>query len=182
MRITHTWGIAAWERKLAFPCDDFIQKYDPACTLYRGITIKAPVSLVFQWVSQLRVAPYSYDCIDNDCKLSPRQLIPNLPPLELGQIVMSCFEVIDFEMDKSITIRAIPKGYGKFHLQDIVVSYLIIPQKENSCRLLVKGLMKFHKTLSGRIMKRLIPGLDLLMMRKQFYNLKMLAEREGEDS
>ncbi|MEN6327332.1 MAG: hypothetical protein ABFD18_14165, partial [Syntrophomonas sp.] len=169
-------------RKLAFPCDDLIQEYDPACTLYRGITIKAPVGLVFQWVSQLRIAPYSYDWIDNGGKPSPRRIIPDLPPVEIGQAVMGHFEIVDFQIDESITIEATAAGHSKYQLKALVVSYLIKPQDEKYCRLLVKGLMKFRKNPAARIMKRLIPRLDLIMMRKQFLNIKMLAEREGEDS
>jgi len=178
MRIANTWGMTSRERKLAFPCDHMITEYDPACTLYRGITIKAPISTVFKWVSQLRIAPYSYDWIDNRGRPSPRRLIPDLPPLELGQIIMSGFEIIDFEMDKSLTFRATPAGLRKYQLQDLVVSYMIRPQDDQSCRLLVKGLMKYRKNLAGRLVQRLMPGLDLIMMRKQFINLKMLAERK----
>lgn len=181
MGIADSWGINSRERELVFPCDNFIKEYDPACTLYRGITIEAPISTVFKWVSQLRIAPYSYDWIDNHGRPSPNRLLPDLPPLETGQIVWNIFELIDFEMDRSLTLRATPAGLKKYQLQDLVVSYLIYPQDNQTCRLLVKGLMKYQNNLAGRLVKCLMPGLDLIMMRKQFLRLKMLAEQQGEE-
>ncbi len=181
MRIFNSWGITSHERELAFPCDNSIKEYDPVCTLYRGITIEAPISTVFKWVSQLRIAPYSYDWIDNHGRPSPRRLLPDLPPLEPGQIVWNIFELLDYEINKSLTLRATPAGLRQYQLQDLVVSYLIYPQDDQSCRLLVKGLMKYRKNLAGKLIQCIMPGMDLIMMRKQFLNLKMLVERKGED-
>ncbi len=181
MRTVNNWGMTSQERKLVFPCDNYIKEYDPAFTLYRGITIKAPMSTVFKWVSQLRIAPYSYDWIDNHGRPSPNRLLSDLPPLANGQIVWNIFELIDFEIDRSITLRATPAGLMKYQLQDLVVSYLIYPQDNQTCRLLVKGLMKYRNNLAGRLAKYLMPGLDLIMMRKQFLRLKMLAEQQGEE-
>ena len=74
--ISETWGTTPEERRLAFPCDNLIAEADDA--LYRGVTVNASPSTVFRWLCQMRVAPYSYDWIDNGGKRSPAALTPGL--------------------------------------------------------------------------------------------------------
>lgn len=176
-----TWGMASHELDIIFPCDNWEIEYDPACTVYRGITIEASPDIVFKWISQFSIAPYSYDWIDNRGRISPRRLIPDLPPLVAGQIIWGIFELIAFEINKSLTLRAAPSGCRKFQFEDFIMSYLIYPQTDQSCRLLVKGLVKYRSNLAGRIIECLMPGLDLIMMRKQLLNIKMLAERKEKE-
>lgn len=177
----NNWGMTENECGLVFPCDYMIKEYDPASTLYRGIAINAQQDTVFQWVSQLRIAPYSYDWIDNRGRTSPRKLIQDLPLLEAGQAIMGIFELIEFEINKSLTFRAKPEGLRKFQLQHLVASYLIYSIDDRSSRLLFKCLMKYRSNPAAKFMQRLMPCLDLVMMRKQFLNLKILAERSGEE-
>ena len=69
--LSRTWGTETRERLRDFPCDRFLERFDDA--YYRGITIHAHREIVFRWLCQLRVAPYSYDLIDNLGRQSPRQ-------------------------------------------------------------------------------------------------------------
>ena len=179
MGMANNWRTTAYERGMVFPCDCRIKEYDSASTLYRGISIKAPPGAVFKWVSQLRIAPYSYDWIDNRGRSSPRRLIPDLPPLDSGQTIMGEFEIVAFEMDKSLTFRAKREALRKYQLQDLVASYLIYPADDQTSRLLVKCLMKYHGNPVAKCTQCLMPWLDLIMMRKQFLNLKLLSERKG---
>src|SRR5260221_260239 len=80
-----TWGSTAEERRATFACDRHLPRHDDA--LFRAVTVAAPAALLFRWLGQLRVAPYSYDWIDNFGRRSPRQLTAGLDDLRVGQPV-----------------------------------------------------------------------------------------------
>jgi hypothetical protein len=101
--LIHTWGTQPHERALTFPCSQLIPAPDDV--FYRGITIQAQPHVVFRWLSQMRVAPYNYDWIDNLGRKSPRRLTPGLDDLATGQEVMQIFELVDFARDQHLTLR-----------------------------------------------------------------------------
>ncbi|HLN98987.1 MAG TPA: hypothetical protein VK208_11045 [Pyrinomonadaceae bacterium] len=162
---------------MTFPCDDFIAQPDAA--LYRGVTINASPKTVFRWLCQLRVAPYSYDWIDNGGQQSPQGLTPGMEDLAVGQEVMRIFNLTAFAQDRQLTLQLKPKSGAAKTFGDVGVSYLIIPlnsQATTCCRLLVKLVAKYPSGLYGRMMRALLPWGDLIMMRRQLLNLKRLAE------
>jgi hypothetical protein len=57
----------------SYPCDDFVAS--SALQAWRGVRVEAPATAVWPWVAQVRLAPYSYDCIDNLGRRSPRQVV-----------------------------------------------------------------------------------------------------------
>ena len=175
MSVSETWGTDAAERQLAFPCDNSLPHVD--AELYRGITISAPAHVVFRWLCQFRAAPYSYDWIDNGGRQSPQQLTPGLDQLEVGQDVMTIFTLTSFSPDQHLTLRLKPTRRAKSIFGDIVVSYLIVPQGDSSCRLLVKLVVHSPTSLRGRLLRSFLPWGDLIMMRKQLINLKRLSEQ-----
>jgi len=166
------WGIKPDETGLDFPCDRLDAPFDTA--YYRAITILSPPDLIFRWLCQMRVAPYSYDWIDNFGRQSPQKLIPGLDKLEIGQDVMMIFEIEDFEPGHSVTIRL--KRKLRF-VADAVISYMIVPSESGDCRLLVKILMDYPRWMAGFFMRIFFPWGDLIMMRRQLMNFKKLAER-----
>src|ERR1043165_6990385 len=87
--VAYTWGTTAAERALPFPCDRWVTQADEP--LFRGVDVDAPAPVLFRWLCQLRVAPYSYDWIDNFGRRSPRELVPGLDALAVGQPVMTFF-------------------------------------------------------------------------------------------
>ena len=174
MNLSETWGTNAAERQLSFPCDRSLAHID--AQLFRGITINTSPEVVFRWLCQLRVAPYSYDWIDNGGRRSPQQLIPGLDQLEIGQDVMTIFTLESFAPNEHLTIRLKSSGSAKAVFGNIAVSYLIVRQAETVCRLLVKLVVEYPRTLRGRLLRRVLPWGDLVMMRKQLINLKRLAE------
>jgi hypothetical protein len=171
--ISHTWGTTLEERQLVFPCDPLI--VNPDDILFRGISVNATPAILFRWLCQLRVAPYSYDLIDNGGQQSPPQLIPGLDHLELGQSIMTIFDLVDFAQNEHLTIR-IRESKAMKVFGDIAVSYLVVSKEGKSSRLLVKMLVKYPKSLRGAAAKRVLPWGDLIMMRRQLLNLKSLAE------
>ena len=173
--VSQTWGTAAHERELTYPCDRFIPQ--PEAALYRGVTINAPAEIVFRWLCQMRVAPYSYDWIDNGGRRSPQALTPGLDNLAVGQDVMRIFNLIDFERDRQLTLRMKPGSNASKTFGDIAVSYLIVAVSPNSCRLLVKLIADYSQGPKGFFMRAFLPWGDLVMMRRQLLNLKHLAEQ-----
>jgi len=180
--LSETWGTEQQERSLAFPCDDLISQPDAA--LYRGITIDAPPRTVFRWLCQMRVAPYSYDWIDNGGVQSPRKLTPGLDYLAIGQEVMRIFNLVGFEQDSHLTLRLKTKSSASRTFGDIAVSYVISPLDQpptTRCRLLVKLTAKYPAGLQGKMMRAVLPWGDLIMMRRQLLNFKQLAENSQDD-
>jgi hypothetical protein len=127
------WGSTADERAASYPCEEFVPEADLA--VYRAIDISAPVPVVFRWLCQLRVAPYSYDLLDNLGRRSPRELTPGADELEAGQRIMTIFHLASFEPDRHITI--VCDGIGKKLLGDVSSTYTVA-SAENGSRLVLK--------------------------------------------
>ncbi len=169
--IAHAWGSTAADRALAFACDGVLG--EPADALYRAIDVAAPPERVFRWLCQLRVAPYSYDWIDNLGRQSPRMLTPGLDDLAVGQRVMTIFDLVAFEPGRHLTLRLRRRG-GLFG--DVAVTYLVVPRPPDGSRLVVKLRWRYPTVPVGWLACRLLPWGDLVMMRKQLLTLKALAE------
>jgi hypothetical protein len=171
---SHNWGTTATERELIFPCDRILSSPDDS--LFRGVTIHASPAIVFRWLCQMRVAPYSYDWIDNGGRKSPHELSPDLEQLEVGQNVMRIFDLVEFDRDRHLTLRVKPGTRAAQSFGDIVVSYLIVAGEPGLCRLLVKLIAQYPRGAKGWFMSRVLPWGDLVMMRRQLLNFKQLAE------
>jgi hypothetical protein len=167
------WGSTAGERAESYPCEEFVPDADLA--VYRAIDISAPVPVVYRWLCQLRVAPYSYDLLDNLGRRSPRELTAGAEELEEGQRVMTIFHLASFERDRHLTI--VCDGIGKKLLGDVSSTYRVGPAGDGS-RLVLKLVCD---PPGGRLLaapyRWVMPWFDLFMMRKQFLNLKRLAEK-----
>lgn len=157
---------------MCFPCDDLIQR--PDGVLYRGVGVDAPPEMVFRWLCQLRVAPYSYDWIDNLARQSPRQLVPGLDDLEVGQRFMTIFHLVSFEEGRSITVDSTTAAFGR-----VAVTYTVEPAEIPRCRLVAKVVFQTPQGVIGRALKLFLPGGDLIMMRRQLLTLKALSERDA---
>jgi hypothetical protein len=157
---------------MSYPCEEFIPDADIA--VFRAIDIFAPVPVVFRWLCQLRVAPYSYDLLDNLGRRSPRELTPGVDELEVGQRIMTIFHLASFEHDRHVTI--VCDGIGRKLLGQVSSTYAVTPADEGS-RLVLKLVCI---PPGGRLLRApyrwVMPWFDLFMMRKQFLTLKRLAE------
>jgi hypothetical protein len=158
-----TWGSTAAERARPLACDGHLP--DAGTVVHRAIDIAAPPDMVFRWLCQLRAAPYSYDVVDNFGRRSPQHLTPGLDELAVGQRFMTIFDLVEFERDRHITLVV---RRGRFAFGTAAVTYAVSPDAEDGTRLLVR--------IASRRSSRLLPWLDLVMMRRQLLNLKRLAE------
>jgi hypothetical protein len=163
-----SWGADADECAARYPCDELVAGADQ--TLFRAITVRAPVAVVFRWLCQLRLAPYSYDWIDNRGRRSPRRLVPGVEDLAAGQRFMTIFTLTDFETDRQITVYTDHRLFG-----EVGITYLVTP-RDGATRLVVKLRVRFRRTPTGRVLRRVLPLGDLVMMRKQLRTLRRLAE------
>jgi hypothetical protein len=160
MMVVLNWAATPSERAASLPCDALGS--DASTQADRAISINASSALVYSWLCQLRVAPYSYDILDNFGRRSPRQRTPELRQLEIGQRFMTIFTLQSFVECEEITIKT----------KRVVVTYAVGPS-ETGARLHVRVLFEVPRCV-GRVAAL---G-DLVMMRKQLLTLKSLAERE----
>ena len=156
-RFGYSWGESADERVARYPCDELMP--EPEQSVYRAIDVDAPAPLVWRWFCQLRVAPYSYDWIDNWGRRSPRELTPGLENLALGQRALSFFEIAAFEPDRSITLHAKKSVFG-----ELVASYCVAPRSDDRSRIVVK-LVVIYPRRAAFVMRHLPPLGDWIMMR-----------------
>lgn len=171
--IPWAWNTTPQERAARFPCDRYLDP--PVWRLTRAITITAPPATVFRWLCQLKVAPYSYDWLDNRGRRSPRRLTPGTERLAPSQRFL-VFELVEFEEGQSLTGVVQPRFeriYGP-----LAGTYAIQPRHDGSCRLVVR-LDAAAATPWQRLRGVLLAWGDLIMMRKQLRTLKQLAELQA---
>jgi len=164
--VCYSWGTTPEERLLSFPCDSVLERFDDI--YFRAVSIEASPEIIFRWLCQLRVATYSFG--------NSPGLTPGLEKLEIGQHVMDLFDIVGFDYSHHLTIRT-RKGTRESKIYgDVAVSYVIIPESENRCRLLVKYRIRYPKIL-GILLRFVLPWGDLIMMRRQLHNFKKLSEQ-----
>ncbi len=173
-RIPYTWGARTGELEQELGCD--IELPDADQVMLRAVDVAAPPATVFRWLCQLRIAPYSYDWIDNGGRRSPRTLTRGLEDLELGQPFMRIFELVAFDYGRELTLRMRdPRALRAFG--HVAITYCVRPAPNGRSRLLAKLAVRYPRGLSGKLGRALLPAGDLLMMRKQLLTLARHAER-----
>ena len=145
---------------------------DPYRTYLRAVDVAAPAAVVFRWLCQLKVAPYSYDWVDNGGRRSPRELTPGAEQLATGQQMM-IFQLVDFQLDRQITLVALPAATRWFG--PLALTYQVTDRPAGSR--LVCCLDVTAKSWPERVRRKFLAAGDLVMMRKQLLTFKELAER-----
>jgi hypothetical protein len=171
----HAWGTTAEERSMSFPCDSHVSP--PLVSQYRGVDVLAPKEIVYRWLCQIRVAPYSYDWFDNFGRQSPRQLTPGLERLAVGQPLLVMFRIVDFVENEHITVLG--ETFEWIAGQKLAMTYLIVPRTSTSCRLISK-ITGRHGPLTylNRLRREYAPIGEFPLMRKQLLTMKRLAEKQ----
>jgi hypothetical protein len=186
--IALTWGSTERERQLRYPCDRYLPDNDEA--YFRAIDVNAPTPTLFRWLCQLKVASYSYDWIDNLERLffegkeriplpdSPQELTPGAEILAPEQRFMGVFKLVEFEPNRHLTmVMDAPLAVEVFG--EVAASYVIFPKTPHSCRLVLKGLLRYPRNSVWSGMRWVLPWGDLWMMQQQFRTLKRLAETQA---
>jgi hypothetical protein len=146
--------------------------------LLRCIEVRADASDIFVWLKQLRIAPYSYDFIDNRSIKSPEYIIDNLPPLKVNSHFLLSFHILEF-MENSYIV-------GRFcepinppldrYMKDMFIEYRIAEQGTKTqlwCK--IKGYI--NTDISSKGFFFVFSVMDKIMITKQLRNIKKLSER-----
>lgn len=161
------WGSTAQERARTWPAQELLP--DPDLLLHRAVDVAAPADVVFRWLCQLKVAPYSYDWVDNLGRRSPRTLTPGAEQLAVGQTVTTVFRIHSFVPGESITLLLRGKGW-------MAVTYAAVPVDAARTRLVVVLVTRRPRRPWTPLTDALLAWGDAVMMRKQLLTLKQLAE------
>ena len=164
------WGVTDDEVTRSFPCDSWVTR--PTLVAWRGVTVRASAVDLWPWVSQIRLAPYSYDWIDKGGRRSPQELVAIPPPApgdpftcaagkRLGRIV---------SVDPPHQLTGLIAG--------AVISYVL---EEGCDGRATRLLMKITTDLPRPLVPVLAVG-DLVMARRQLLNLKQLAEHNSRST
>lgn len=172
------WGATPAELGAPFACDALDFAADDV--FHRAVDVAAPGPLVFRWLCQLRVAPYSYDLVDNFARRSPPQLTPGLEQLAAGQRAMTIFRIVAFG-SRDLTLRLGVRPVAGF-MGDFAGTYRVFDVTPTASRIVVRILVKYPRGVYGRLLRRAMPLLDLVMFRKQLLTLKRYAERDARGS
>lgn len=169
------WGATSEECARVYPCDERDFAHDDAYV--RAIDVAAPPDLVYKWLCQLRVAPYSYDLLDNFGRRSPPRRTPALEALAPGMTVMTIFRIVAFDWGRTLTIQ-LGSRMGAAAMGTFCGSY-DVRARDSGARLVAKILVRYPGGWYGRILERAMPTLDLIMFRKQLRTLARYAERDA---
>ena len=159
------WGVTDDDVARRYPCDDHLT--DPSWAAWRGVTVQAPPAAVWPWLVQVRLAPYSYDWIDNRGRRSPQELralpdpVPDEPFTASGG--RPAGRVLAAEREAHVTVT----------IMGAVMSYVLVPAAPTGPTRLLMKLVGEH----NRLVAPLLCVGDLVMARRQLLNLKRLAER-----
>ena len=173
--IPWVWGATPDEVAAEYACDRFVAGPTMAC--FRAVESTAAPDSQYRWLCQLRVAPYSYDLLDNFGRQSPRTLTPGTEDLEVGQAFMTIFRLVDFTPGRQLTLQ-LDDPHALKAFGNLAVSYTVLPTADGGSRLVVKLAMAIEGGCLHAVRRRLLAWGDLVMMRKQLLQLTTLAEQQ----
>lgn len=143
----------------------------------RAVTVSAERSVVFRWLCQLRVAPYSYDLVDNLGRRSPRTLTPGLESLEVGQRFASIFTLVDWVPDEMVALEITePAGIPLFGRLPLIYQTVALPGAAPRTTLRGDIALPRPATALARVRNAALAWGDLVMMRRQLLTLARLSE------
>lgn len=149
--------------------------------LLRHIEIGAGACDIYNWLKQLRIAPYSYDFLDNRGSKSPGYIIENLPPLKINSHFLLAFHICGFEENKFIAGRfCVPINPPvNRYMKEMFIEYRIQELGTNVilwCK--IKGW--FNNDIASKGFFSVFSAANKIMMKRQLANIKSLSEMIAE--
>ncbi len=170
------WGTSSFERARRAPADDLVP--DPVARWTRAATSTASAEHLWRWVTQLTVAPYSYDLIDNAGRPSPRTLTPGAEHLQVGRRLLVLFVVDSFADGEHLTLRLRRPGSGL--VGEFAITYAVHPDGPGRTRLVATVVLDGTRGPVGTLVRHALAWGDLVMMRRQLTRLAALAARSPD--
>lgn len=167
------WNTNEAERTAGYACDAYAAA--PFRRYVRAVDVDAPRDVTFRWLCQLKVAPYSYDWLDNLGRRSPTRLTPGAERLAVGQRLM-IGPIVEFEIDRHITLVTGPRATRLFG--PLAITYQVSETTGSGRTRLVACLDATARSPLGRLRRAVLGAGDLVMMRKELLTLKAHAERQ----
>jgi hypothetical protein len=159
------WGATDAEVKRRYGCDDVVRR--PTLEAWRAVTVHADPASVWARVRQVRLAPYSYDLVDNLGRRSPRELRDVAEPAVGDPFTRA------LGRDQGRVVAVDPGRELTATIMGAHMSYAVLPQDASATRLVLKVAMRTSRWLAPAISVG-----DLVMARRQLLNHKELAERD----
>jgi hypothetical protein len=157
------WGVTEADTRRRYPCDEVMP--DPTMQAWRGVTVRARADQVWPWVRQIRLAPYSYDWLDNLGRRSPQRLFPLSDP-RVGDPFTTAIGQATGRV-----VAVTPGDHLTAKIMGAAMSYVLVPEGSTT-RLLLKVVAR-----PSRAIAPLLCLGDLVMARRQLLNLAHLAQR-----
>ena len=161
------WGVTDAETRRRYGCDALVS--EPTLQAWRGVTVNAPPDAVWARLRQVRLAPYSYDLVDNLGRRSPRELRDVAEPAPGNPFTRA------FGRDQGRVLGVDPGCELTATIMGAHMSYAVLPHADGA-RLVLKVVARTRAWLAPALSLG-----DLVMARKQLLTLKALAERDAGD-
>ena len=158
------WGVSDPEVERRYGCDDFVP--EPTLEAWRGVTVHADPATVWARLRQVRLAPYSYDLVDNLGRRSPREL-RDVPEPVAGDPFTHALG-----RPQGRILAVVPGEELTATIMGAHLSYALLPHGADT-RLVLKVVARTRSWLAPALSVG-----DLVMARKQLLTLKALAEAD----
>ncbi|WP_183093156.1 polyketide cyclase [Nocardioides stalactiti] len=160
------WGSSDQEVGRSYPCDAYVDR--PTMEAWRSVGVGARPEVVWPWLVQVRLAPYSYDWIDNLGRRSPRELRALADPVPGDKFTATSGRPVG-------RVLAVESGvHLTASIMGATMTYWLEPDGEARTRLILKIVSRPPRGLATALCLG-----DLVMARRQLLNLKELAERSA---
>lgn len=159
------WGVSPAEVARHYACDDVVP--EPTMAAWRGVSVAVAPERVWPWVVQMRLAPYSYDWVDNFGRRSPRDLRHLPDPVPGDPFTATADHPIGQVLSVEHGVHLTAQVLGA------TMTYHLSPADDGPARsrLVLKVVAAVPRVTAVPVCLG-----DLVMARKQLLNLKALAE------
>ena len=161
------WGVTEDDVRRRYGCDAFVP--EPTLEAWRGVTVHADAATVWARVRQVRLAPYSYDLVDNLGRRSPREL-RDVPEPRVGDPFTHALG-----RPQGHVVAVLPGRELTATIMGAHLSYAVLPDA-GTTRLVLKVVARTSRWLAPAFSVG-----DLVMARRQLLNLERLAEEDYTD-